>query len=117
MGRRIDEGHSLLHIHDFVTECVDTNITRRRVESNNWTRAKKQLKPNVVPSIFPNMPGYFTHEAEERPTGATTSIRQQNVNARFEQMETELFSGRICFNNRGFDRETSSSINSQWIYS
>ena len=76
---------------DFVAESLDTNITRRRIKSSNCTRAKRQLKPNAVPSIFPNMPGYFTLEAEERPTGATTSIRQQNVNARFEQMETELF--------------------------
>lgn len=61
------------------------------MKSSHWTRAKKQLKPNAVPSIFPNMPGYFTLEAEDRPTGATTSIRQQNMNARFDKMETELF--------------------------
>ena len=82
-----------LHFHetDFITESNDTNTTRRRSKSCNWNRQRRHLKPDAVPSNFPNMPAYFSHKVVNRPSQATTSSRQQNMNARFEDMETKLF--------------------------
>lgn len=76
---------------DFDTEISDKNKSRRRQFGDRTFKLRKILKPNAVPSVFPELPSYFTSSSSERPTErATTSARRDFLNESFEKMEVDL---------------------------
>lgn len=74
---------------DFISESTDTNIDRRRKRPR--TLQRRHLKSGAVPSIFPNLPDYFSSPSvEPRSERATSTRRLHNENLVIEQ-ENEAF--------------------------
>ena len=76
-----------LHFHpsDFVAERMDTNASRRRSASTTISEkpVRRHLKPDAVPSIFPNAPEYLsTPKAPPRTTNSATSTSRHEREAR-----------------------------------
>lgn len=79
---------------DFVCESIDTNIDRRRKRPR--TLQRRHLKLGAVPSIFPNLPNYFSSPpSEPRSERATSTNRLKNENLVIEQ-ENEAFAQSDC---------------------
>ena len=76
-----------LHFHpsDFVAERTDSNASRRRSASMTISEKpmRRHLKPDAVPSIFPNAPKYLsTPKAPPRTTNSATSTSRHEREAR-----------------------------------
>ncbi len=75
---------------DFVTESQDKNVTRQSTSTDKALKRKK-LKPGVTPTIFPNLPGYFTkEESKERSGNATSATRRKNEESRLQEQITKF---------------------------
>lgn len=76
--------------HDFVYDSTDSNNYRKKKRPRRTLR-KRYLKPDAVPTIFPNLPNYFSSfPSEPRSTRATSISRLVNENFRIER-ENEAF--------------------------
>ena len=64
---------------DFSVQSKDTNTWRKKSAQNQ----KRRLKPGVVPSLFPDLPSYYSCSSSNvRSTSATASKRLQRENDR-----------------------------------
>jgi hypothetical protein len=73
---------------DFVTDSIDTNVTRKRCKGG---LKKRVLKANAVPSIFPNLPKYLSSAIPPiRQENATAEKRLINENERISQQIEDL---------------------------
>jgi hypothetical protein len=78
-----------LHFHDFDFESIrnDTNKWRDR-----GALVRCYLKPTAVPSIFPNLPPYYSHSIPTpRSESATSCSRHQRDQEQLESLEARLF--------------------------
>ena len=68
------------HDHDFIKTSQDSDFLKRnKLQSKQLT--KKRLKPDAVPSIFPNCPSYLTMKMPNiRSTNLTSENRLRNEN-------------------------------------
>lgn len=77
---------------DFITSSVDTNVSRKNKKEDGLN--KPRLKSTAVPSVFPNLPKYFTNEGTSsttRDNRPSFSRRQDLKQERAETMEHDLF--------------------------
>jgi len=72
---------------DFVDVRTDSN--KSRLQNKSSTPLRRRLKPDAVPSIFPNTPAYFTKTpgVQRSTTKATSSSRHAEECRRLEELE------------------------------
>lgn len=73
---------------DFISESADSNKYRR-----SKILAKRRLKGDAVPTVFPKLPKYLSSEADEDPRPLTSAIcgaRAEKENAKIEAMITTM---------------------------
>ena len=70
---------------DFMDESIDHNSTRKR-KRNSKKLLRRRLKTGAVPSVFNNLPLYYTYQSEPHRSGlSTTSSRHERAAARLEE--------------------------------
>ena len=75
--------------HDFVEESSDTNVDRKKKRSRSLT--KRYLKDDAVPSIFPNLPAYFTTPHTTPRSGMATSSKRMETEASIIERQNDEF--------------------------
>ena len=74
--------------HDFIETRQDSNSSRKRAKGALELR---YLKPNAVPSIFPDYPSYMSRETvPPRSMATSSSSRYEAMTSRLEQQNDEF---------------------------
>jgi len=82
-----------LHFQPWNFVDVRTDSNKSRLQNKSSTPLRRRLKPDAVPSIFPNTPAYFTKTpGVQRSTTKATSSRQT-----CRGMQTTGRAGRIFY--------------------
>lgn len=75
--------------NDFVEESSDTNVDRKK--KRNVSLTKRYLKDDAVPSVFPNLPQYFTRPQTKPRSGKATSSKRFEAEASMIERQSDEF--------------------------
>ena len=80
---------------DFLDARTDSN--KSRLKNKSCTPLRRRLKPDAVPSVFPNTPAYLTKSpaVQRSTTKATSSSKHAEESRRLEELE-ESFTASDC---------------------